>query len=453
MFINDKPLTLNATFAYIRSMWEVEISESDFFFCDDNLPRGLAFFLNMRLCNNLRAFLKKFDFNVGSSPVDKGEKEEDLDEIYAFQNSDKVDSKLVPNMPAKVKLYLQKTRWHLKFNTADVADFDYYRRVKHKKYVRSNHQIVHLDHFFICSRNNRKGSILYPFSYEIKMDIGIDKLLAQHKKTGKPIFDISKLSWSVLLKVSKRKGLSHHDRSFTNNLVIESAQVYLNPASLLFYKFITLIQVVYGNYNYAYYKEAMMNYLRALRKRDAASEPVQPFIDAQLLLSTIQRHSDSSPRSRRSRSQRPAARALRVLRRRERALLHSRPWPLRRDHHPLEDRQKVRRGSLRHSRRTHVHHPPGQHPRQNHRDLPVQHGHRPHGQGREDRLPGHRLPVRQRQGHRQTRRDRHERILQRLERLRKLPPAQLRGRLLQPPRQQARRLRSQRRQDVRRTLA
>lgn len=347
MIINDKPLTLNATFAYIKSLWEVEISESDFFFCDDNLPKGLSFFLNLRLCNNLRAFLKKFDFNVGSSPVDKGEKEEDLDEIYAFQNSDKVDSKLVPNMPAKVKLYLQKTRWHLKFNTADVEDFDYYRRVKNKKYVRAADQIVHLDHFFICSRNNRKGSILYPFSYEIKMDIGIDKILAQHKKTGKPIFDISKMAWSVLLKVSKRKGFSHHDRSFTNNLVIEAAQVYLNPASLLFYKFITLIQVVYGNYNYAYYKEAMMNYLRALRKRDAAGSSL-PFIDSPLLLSTIQRHSDSSRRSLRSRGQRPAARALGVFRGREREILHAGPRPVRRDDRALEDGEEVRGGALRH---------------------------------------------------------------------------------------------------------
>ena len=135
MFNWDRPLSLNPTFAYIMSIWEIEISESDFYFFDDNFAKMMTFFLNMRLCNNLRGFMKKFDFNLGSVPAEMGEKEEDLNEIYAFLNSDKVDSKLVPNMPSKVKLYLQKTRWHMQFNKLDFEDLDYYERARNKKFV------------------------------------------------------------------------------------------------------------------------------------------------------------------------------------------------------------------------------------------------------------------------------------------------------------------------------
>ena len=291
MFNWDRPLSLNPTFAYIMSIWEIEISESDFYFFDDNFAKMMTFFLNMRLCNNLRGFMKKFDFNLGSVPAEMGEKEEDLNEIYAFLNSDKVDSKLVPNMPSKVKLYLQKTRWHMQFNKLDFEDLDYYERARNKKFVYLvSCQIVELDHFFICSRNSRKGSIMYPFSYEIKMDIGIERLVVKHKQSDKKMVEIEKMTWDVLLKVSKRKGVRYHDRSFSNSLQIESAQIYLTPSSLLFYKFITFIQVIYGNFNYSYYKEAMMNYLRAVRKREGNN---LPFIDSDLLMKTIERHSDS----------------------------------------------------------------------------------------------------------------------------------------------------------------
>ena len=131
---------------------------------------------------------------------------------------------------------------------------------------------------------------MYPFSYEIKMDIGIERLVVKHKQSDKKMVEIEKMTWDVLLKVSKRKGVRYHDRSFSNSLQIESAQIYLTPSSLLFYKFITFIQVIYGNFNYSYYKEAMMNYLRAVRKREGNN---LPFIDSDLLMKTIERHSDS----------------------------------------------------------------------------------------------------------------------------------------------------------------
>jgi hypothetical protein len=305
--IMRRPLSLNATYAYLMSSFKVEIGESEFFFKDEQMPKFFTFILNIRLVNHIRAFIKKFDYKMGTA-VDPIEDEEDP---YKLQSSGKVDSNLVPTMPSKIKVHFTKTKWHLQFNQVDVEPLDYYNRLKYRKFL------VEIDHFSICSRCVRKGNIIYPFSYEIKLDLGLEKLKGMYEKTGKTIFNITKINWKIVLKVFRTKvpapkgsnvenrGLldsnvddgadkttvrKMHDRIFSNEMEIESGQVYMNPASLLFYKFVTLFQINYANYNFAYYKEYLTNYLNTLRKTD----PNRTEMVSDILRKSIIRMSDKS---------------------------------------------------------------------------------------------------------------------------------------------------------------
>lgn len=148
-----------------------------------------------------------------------------------------------------------------------------------------------LDHFSICSRNNRKGKVSFPFSYEINLSISIEKLIAKYAVSGKPIFDVQSLKLSTLLKVTKNKEHRWHDREFTNDLVIDGAQIYLSPASLMLYKFVTMFQTVHANYNFPYYKEYLVNYLN-----EAIKEGKLNYLDTNLLQRSILKNLDSKQR-------------------------------------------------------------------------------------------------------------------------------------------------------------
>ena len=133
--------------------------------------------------------------------------------------------------------------------------------------------------------------MLYPSSYEIKLDLSMEKFRGQYAKNKATIFDVNGLRISTELKVSKRKDSNKHDRSFRNDMIIDSAEVYLNPASLLFYKFTTLFQKIYGNYNFAYYKEFFKYYLEKLR--EASGNPNDASLNLDIMKRSIERIVDS----------------------------------------------------------------------------------------------------------------------------------------------------------------
>jgi predicted metal-dependent peptidase len=88
--------------------------------------------------------------------------------------------------------------------------------------------------------------------------------------------------------VTKDKDHRWHDREFTNDLIIDGAQIYLSPASLVFYKFVSLFQTVHANYNFPYYKEYMVNYLEEAYKQGKGDR-----VDRDLLRSSILKNLDS----------------------------------------------------------------------------------------------------------------------------------------------------------------
>ena len=365
------------------SSFKVEIGNSEFFFSDDQMQIFFSFIVNIRLANHIRTYIKKTDFRMGEPQevVNKADKkssdsdergdpyneeetdkpkyekrdEEDTGNLYSFQSSQKVDSNLVPTMPSKIKIHFKKTKWNLKFNAMDLEPLDYYNRLKHRKFF------VVIEQFSISSRAVRKGNILYPFSYEIKLDINMENMkgnfknkaaserdtlceqciqyltsrkicepckgildpsadrLTQYSKTeveawmeklcgkckqnvrkenlcekcrftAKTIFDIKNLNLNIVLKVSKRKGFTRHDRLFSNEMTIGNAEIYMNPACLLFYKFVTLFQVNYANYNFAYYKEYLTNYLKMIRKSDKNATAISTYF----LRKSIAKMSDSN---------------------------------------------------------------------------------------------------------------------------------------------------------------
>ena len=147
---------------------------------------------------------------------------------------------------------------------------------------------MQLEHFSICSRNNRKGKVSFPFSYEINLNISLQNLKVNYAISNKPLFDIKSVKLSTLLKVSKIKDHTWHDREFVNDLIVDGAQIYLSPASLVFYKFVTLFQTVHSNYNFPYYKEYLVNYLEELKRRGLGD-----VLDTNILRSSILRNLDS----------------------------------------------------------------------------------------------------------------------------------------------------------------
>lgn len=150
-------------------------------------------------------------------------------------------------------------------------------------------KLVKLDHFSICSRNIRKGKVSFPFSYEINLNISLENLVASYAVSKKPLIDIQSLKLSTQLKVTKAKSHRWHDREFTNDLVIDGAQIYLSPASLLFYKFVTLFQTVHANYNFPFYKEYIVNYLNELKRQGKSN-----VLDMNILRASVLKNIDSS---------------------------------------------------------------------------------------------------------------------------------------------------------------
>lgn len=101
------------------------------------------------------------------------------------------------------------------------------------------------------------------------------------------MFNVNSLKLSTLLKITKSKAHRWHDREFVNDLIIDGAQIYLSPASLVFYKFVTLFQTVHANYNFPYYKEYIVNYLNEAYRQGKGRT-----LDKELLRSSILRNLD-----------------------------------------------------------------------------------------------------------------------------------------------------------------
>lgn len=122
-----------------------------------------------------------------------------------------------------------------------------------------------IEHFSIHSTNPRIGKIAYPSSFEVNFEILINSIIGQYENKEK-LFDIRNFKLMVQIKVWKLKDTPKHERIFRNLLATEKCEIFLNPATLLFYKFSTLFQTIYTNYNFAYYKELMTHMLQKIRK-------------------------------------------------------------------------------------------------------------------------------------------------------------------------------------------
>ena len=75
----------------------------------------------------------------------------------------------------------------------------------------------------------------------------------------------------VQIKVWKLKDTPKHERLYRNLFATDKCEIFLNPATLLFWKFSTLFQTIYTNYNFAYYKELMTHLLHTI-KQDCGGE-------------------------------------------------------------------------------------------------------------------------------------------------------------------------------------
>lgn len=124
------------------------------------------------------------------------------------------------------------------------------------------------------------------------MNLSLEKLTGRYAESKKLLFEIDKVQLSTQLKVSKVADKHWHDREFTNNLVLEDAQLYLSPATLLIYRYVTEVQTIYQNMNFSFYKEYVTRYLNmAVEKRFFDD------VDPQTLREAIERTVDSRPHS------------------------------------------------------------------------------------------------------------------------------------------------------------
>lgn len=122
------------------------------------------------------------------------------------------------------------------------------------------------------------------------MNLSLEKLVARYATTKKPLFEIDKLQLSTQLRVSKVADRHWHDRDFSNSLNLEGAQLYLSPATLLIYRYVTEIQTIYQNMNFSFYKEYVTRYLNMAVDRGFFES-----IDRQTLREAISRTLDSRP--------------------------------------------------------------------------------------------------------------------------------------------------------------
>jgi hypothetical protein len=109
------PLSLNSSYSYAKSAIKLEVTESDFYFHDDQFQKFFTFFLMMRLLNTIRSFIKKFDYNMGKS--DNSLLDSTLLGLYSFQGKDKVETTLVPNVDSGNPRCLPKSRFSSKGRT------------------------------------------------------------------------------------------------------------------------------------------------------------------------------------------------------------------------------------------------------------------------------------------------------------------------------------------------
>ena len=91
-----RPLSLNDTYAYLKTTFKLESEETDFYFSDEQMQVFLGFVMMIRLLNNLRSFIKKWVFSMGKD--DCINFKEELENLYKYQSSDIVESTLVPNV-------------------------------------------------------------------------------------------------------------------------------------------------------------------------------------------------------------------------------------------------------------------------------------------------------------------------------------------------------------------
>lgn len=126
-----------------------------------------------------------------------------------------------------------------------------------------------IEHFSIHSTNPRIGKIAYPSSFEVNFEILINSIIGQYENKER-LFDIRNLKLTVQIKVWKLKDTPKHERIFRNLFSTDKCEIFLNPATLLFWKFSTLFQTIYTNYNFAYYKELLTHLLKTIRKDGGA---------------------------------------------------------------------------------------------------------------------------------------------------------------------------------------
>lgn len=91
-----RPLSLNDSYAYLKTAFKLESEQTDFYFSDEQMQVFLGFVMMIRLLNNIRSFIKKFVFQMGKDDSNYLDKE--LLKLYDYQSKGMVESTLVPNV-------------------------------------------------------------------------------------------------------------------------------------------------------------------------------------------------------------------------------------------------------------------------------------------------------------------------------------------------------------------
>ena len=91
-----KPMSLNDTYAYLKTAVKLESYSTDFYFSDEQMQTFLGFVMMIRLLNTIRSFIKKHIYKMGKD--DDSYLDKELLKLYDYQSSSKVESTLVPNV-------------------------------------------------------------------------------------------------------------------------------------------------------------------------------------------------------------------------------------------------------------------------------------------------------------------------------------------------------------------